>query len=305
MSIKEQYRRFKEWQQNPFEHHQSEVHRKCANCGLEFTGDYCPCCGQRGDVGRITVKSLLSSLTMIWGLDSRSMLYTLWQLLLRPGYLIYDYLKGKRQSSFPPVKMLFILTVLLSLLQMLLNPQSASSPELDESEFLFMNKFYVWANSHMALSVLFSLLSFILPVWLLFRESPRYPHHTLTEGFFIQSFLASLILIFYIVPDKLLSGCLPDFFTSVLVIILYFAYKQLFGYSIWGTLWRLVVLAFSTFLICAEVVALLALFIESTADEKSKYGWAILALLSLLVLALGAGYLLDHLSARRRRKSHA
>ena len=40
-----------------------------------------------------------------------SVLYSVWQLLFRTGYFISDYISGKRQMSFPPVKMLFILAV--------------------------------------------------------------------------------------------------------------------------------------------------------------------------------------------------
>lgn len=49
----------------------------------------------------------------MWGLGSRSrsVLYSVWQLLFRTGYFIGDYISGRRQVSFPPVKMLFILAV--------------------------------------------------------------------------------------------------------------------------------------------------------------------------------------------------
>ena len=44
-------------------------------------------------------------------MDSRSLLFTLVQLLQRTGYLISDYISGKRQASFPPVKMLLIVAI--------------------------------------------------------------------------------------------------------------------------------------------------------------------------------------------------
>ena len=44
-------------------------------------------------------------------MDSRSFVYTLFQLLTRPGYLVRDYISGRRQVSFPPVKMLVIVSL--------------------------------------------------------------------------------------------------------------------------------------------------------------------------------------------------
>ncbi len=42
-------------------------------------------------------------------MGNRSLLYSLWQLIWRPGYFISDYINGKRQVSFPPVKMLVVM----------------------------------------------------------------------------------------------------------------------------------------------------------------------------------------------------
>ena len=81
-------------------------------------------------------------------MDTRSLSFTLIQLLLRPGYLIHDYLSGKRQVSFPPVKMLFIVAivnVLASRLHTMLYG-SAEEPENFEGLLAFMNQFVTWAQ---------------------------------------------------------------------------------------------------------------------------------------------------------------
>ena len=51
------------------------------------------------------------------------------QLLLRPGHLIDDYLSGKRQTSYPPVKMLLMVAVGIDIIRNLLGipPNGASS----------------------------------------------------------------------------------------------------------------------------------------------------------------------------------
>ena len=76
----------------------------------------------------------------IWGLGSRSrsILYSVWQLLLRPGYFISDYISGKRQVSFPPIRMLFILAVAYAIIFHWLLPEfKGLGYGLDFSEFGF------------------------------------------------------------------------------------------------------------------------------------------------------------------------
>ena len=75
----------------------------------------------------------------------------------------------------------------------------------------------------------------IVPTWVIFRNSPRNSHHTIPEGFFIQVLLQTLTIVVSLLTipldftQSLLSTAVYDYFIS---------YKQLFGYGIWGTLWR-------------------------------------------------------------------
>ena len=169
-------------------------------------------------------------------MDTRSLSFTLIQLLLRPGYLIHDYLSGKRQVSFPPVKMLFIVAianVLASRLHTMLYGSAAEADTFPDA-VAFMNRFMTWAQENMAWSTLLFMTVFILPTWLLFRRAPRYPRHNLPEGFFLQVFMASLSL-FIDMFALLTSPWLNSLFPVCYVV----TYRQLFGYGWWGTLWRL------------------------------------------------------------------
>ena len=47
MKFKEQYYRFKEWQQHPIENKESHEQHHCNNCGGDFVGNFCPTCGQK------------------------------------------------------------------------------------------------------------------------------------------------------------------------------------------------------------------------------------------------------------------
>lgn len=215
--------------------------------------------------------------------------YTLWQLIWRPGYLIRDYLIGKRQSCFPPVKMAFIVAVVLSLFRMWVLPDFSAE---DVDEFGFLNDLYRWGSQNPALLMTIISLFFIVPTWVFFRESPCYPHHTLVEGFFIQAFCCTpMLIISFGVPEMLFFSPL----TLLIFAYYYYVYKQLFGYGYWSTLWRCVVAAITMFLCESVVILLSAVFLEQLSDiEAYRYPIAVVVVCVILIILFTAGYLIDH-----------
>ncbi len=115
--IEEKYHSIKSWMQNPYKTPDTSTWKKhtCKNCGTEYTGNFCPQCGQNGKVERFNFHSVISNIMEVWGWGSRSMPRTLLHLFTRPGYMINDYLAGHRQPYFPPVKQLFILAAIFSI----------------------------------------------------------------------------------------------------------------------------------------------------------------------------------------------
>lgn len=124
--------RFKAWQTSPFTYKREGFDEVvCKNCGTTFAGGYCPVCGQQADTPRITARSMLLRTLDVWGLGNRSMPRTMLHLILRPGYMISDYIKGRRQPYFPPIKMLFVLGAfyLLSMAAMRMSENFAKGSE--------------------------------------------------------------------------------------------------------------------------------------------------------------------------------
>lgn len=110
----EKWKAFCEWQRSPSHIPQMvEEHHRCGTCGQEFQGNYCPCCGQSAKIGRYSFKNALLLFLDVWGMGNRGMFRTLRDLILRPGYLIRDYISGMQMAYFPPFKLLFLLTALL------------------------------------------------------------------------------------------------------------------------------------------------------------------------------------------------
>ncbi len=81
----------------------------------------------------------------------------------------------------------------------------------------------------------------IIPTWVVFRYSPRNTRHTIPEGFFIQVLFQTLTIVLSLltIPLDFTQSKYSTAAYDLLIMGYYFiGYKQLFGYGIWGTLWR-------------------------------------------------------------------
>ena len=111
--LKEKYAEFRQWQKTPHTvDPMPNVEHDCFTCGTHFTGNYCPRCGQSARIGRFSFKSALLLYVDVWGLGNRGMFRNIRDLILRPGYMIRDYLSGMQMAYFPPFKMFFLLATL-------------------------------------------------------------------------------------------------------------------------------------------------------------------------------------------------
>ncbi len=90
---------------------------KCACCGTEYVGNFCPRCGQSASVNRFSFKQVIDLFLDVWDVNNRSVFRTMRDMLLRPGYMIRDYLNGMQAGYFSPFKMFFLLATLSLLVE--------------------------------------------------------------------------------------------------------------------------------------------------------------------------------------------
>ena len=256
--LRNYYHRFCRWQQavpHYANRHDGEV-QHCYNCDNDFSGNFCPTCGQRAEVGRVGWKSIKDNIAILWGMDSRSLGYTLLQLLGRPGYLVRNYISGRRQVSFPPVKMLVIVCLFVVVVESVFHVNNdVVGLKFDVQE---LDAFVGWINSQKSWATLFLQSFYILPTWLVFRYAPGYPLHTLPEGFFLQVFLSVLSLL----TTLFIGYWNEDLDLALWIIYMYITYRQLFDYGWWGTLWRLAVIIILVLMTMLVVVLTIAYVYE-------------------------------------------
>jgi len=235
MDLTKAYQHFRSWQLEPHEFKcKSKGINTCANCGHSFEGDYCPVCGQKYNIGRPDWKTVDKELMGIWSVKSSNTFLTyLMHILGRPGYLISDFLRGRREACDSPVGRLALVTVVVMVVLRLTGYTHTGTELLSGVDSVFWAKFFEWALSNVEWVVLIQTVLLIIPTWILFRFAPRHTRHTLPEGIFIQFFMSSVVLI-----AVMLRALLGNVMLVLIPIYYCIAYRQLFGYGLWGTVWR-------------------------------------------------------------------
>ena len=109
-----------------YKHQQLKPHT-CSNCELEFEGDYCPRCGQHIGTERITLKNIVQNFFKEFMDLEDGFLFTMKELFYRPGYMIRDYLQGKRAHYFKPFQLLFVLGAIYFILTRVIDPNSGNT----------------------------------------------------------------------------------------------------------------------------------------------------------------------------------
>lgn len=188
---------------------------------------------------------------MLWGMDSRSLPYTLCQLLLRPAYLIRDYISGKQQASYPPISLLVCVAVVVFIFVSIQPPQHVSwnlsifAPAGEN--FLMFDNVFDYFEQHYDVGVMFLLSMLVIPTYFIFRFSPQCDHHTLPECLFILVFNSIITLLWvlvfwiFIAVFKLeLKSATPFILLAIVILTVYRSYHRLFGYGRWSTLWRVI-----------------------------------------------------------------
>ena len=271
-------RAFRIWQRRPHEVAPlSEATHECASCATVFQGNYCPRCGQSAQIGRFSFTKAFRLFLDVWGIGNRSMTRTIRDLLLRPGYMIRDYLKGMQSAYFPPFKMFFLLTALSLLVDhgFSLNDEgqqesaevtSTIFEDYDDNQSLSKDEKVVVDRVQMAFTKLISTLKmierknqpifallmlvlFYLPLYYFIRKSPVIPDLRYSEFTVALVYISNMTSIYSILGD-LLHSMLFNILWVVMAIV---AIRQLSGFSVRKVLWYVIL----TFLISVLIMVVL------------------------------------------------
>ena len=293
-TLRDWYHEFRSWQERPYEVAPlSGDEHVCCTCQTHFQGNYCPRCGQSARISRYSFKTALLNFFDVWGLGNRSMFRTIRDLILRPGYMIRDYLRGMQMAYFPPCKLLFLLTALTLLVSSGFNIKGENrferaneimenavaeqpggyegeevTPEMLEADKKIQDAMGTYMRGYLETVQRFPnvmelvglvLLSGLL--YLFFYHSPNI-HFRYSEFLVSLVYINNMLTIFGIV---LSFFCVPDMLQLLPMLLIFVPLKQLSGYGWFSTIWRVLLPA----VIITVVVSLaFAVFIFKVLAES-------------------------------------
>ena len=186
-AMRQRARSSREWTRTRVE----ELHHKQESYGEEENET---ASAHEGIQGRVTfftaIRIILAELgeTEYWR--------TLWQLFWRPGYVMSDFINGKRRRYLKPFQLLIGTTLMLAIALAIVPAKvergeslavryerELSKEKLTEQErekaqpvitcLQYFDTYRLWEEEHLALGLLTSSFLSIFFAWLLFRKSPR------------------------------------------------------------------------------------------------------------------------------------
>ena len=303
LNLKEKIQQFREWQVTPHAATpNTEEEHECLNCHEHYTGNFCPRCGQPATTARFTWKVAVANFVDAYGLGERGMFRSMGNLLIRPGYLILDYLRGMRASYFAPFKMYFLLFAVSLLVTHGLNIQRdnfsfsddfesavqemkaeenaeataaeevgasgngesgvSSSDRIREILYGVFEKAAYFAKNYPAINILLLLMLMSGLLYLFFRHSPNIPDLRYPEFFVALLYTTNMYTIYTIVFDFF---CLSKL-SSLSIFLTIIPFKQFSGFSWWRTVLKFAVASVVMFVVLILLIvfgaSILGLYVE-------------------------------------------
>ncbi|MCE7057307.1 DUF3667 domain-containing protein [Algoriphagus sp. AGSA1] len=124
--------------QNPLEY--------CKKCALEITGNYCVGCGNAKELLRIDGRYIAKEISGVLNFD-KGILYTIRELLIRPGAAVRSYMAEDRSRLVKPVIFIIISSLIYSVLRGFLHFEDGYF-KYDESNFTTVTVIFKWLQNN-------------------------------------------------------------------------------------------------------------------------------------------------------------
>lgn len=210
----------------------------CANCNSLVETNFCPTCGQKKEIHRISaghvVHEGLHSLTHA----DKGFLLLVKALITRPGYIAKEYIEGKRKRYFNPLSFLVISSAIFAYFGSVTgfmdaltggggNRAGGRQPSAEWKEV-----FQITAHSGKWLTLLFIAPLFAFLSWLFFmRKKYNYAENFVLHSFiFGEAALLRLLVfipLFLLIPEKTYMLNLIGY-ELIFLIFVTIAYRQFY-----------------------------------------------------------------------------
>jgi Protein of unknown function (DUF3667) len=165
----------------------------CKNCGNSIESKFCSECGTASEIKRINKKYVLHELQHgILHFES-GFLYTVKQLILRPGQIIHNFIEGERSKLYKPIGFLIICSIIYTILAKFLHFKVKADSPIGN-----VNKIIIWISENTNYSNLIEIVFIALSLnWFFKKRGFNYFENIVLLSFLsgIAMLISSLILI--------------------------------------------------------------------------------------------------------------
>tara|TARA_R110002049_G_scaffold166649_5_gene332766 strand:+ start:366 stop:1097 length:732 start_codon:yes stop_codon:yes gene_type:complete len=138
-----------------------EIVDPCNSCGNKFGNSFCGNCGKPKHLKRINGSYILSELSSVLNFD-KGILYTIKELLIRPGKSIQEFILNDRNRLVKPILFIIITSLVYTLSQQLLHFEDGYV-NLESSEVSATKHIFEWISSHYGYANI--LMALIIGFW--------------------------------------------------------------------------------------------------------------------------------------------
>lgn len=165
----------------------------CKRCANEFDGNFCPNCGAAETLARINGKYILGEIGSVLNFN-KGILYTIRELIIRPGESIRTFIQEDRNRLVKPVIFLILCSLIYSITQEVLHFEDGYvNAEMGESA---ITKIFAWVQSNYGYANI--IMGVFIALWarILFRKSGFNIFEILILVFFVMG-VGMLIYTFF------------------------------------------------------------------------------------------------------------
>lgn len=136
----------------------------CKKCASEFQGNYCPNCGHAQKVERINSSYILAELGSILNFQ-KGILYTIKQLLIRPGDSIRIFLTEDRNRLVKPIMFILITSLVYTFfVEVFQFSDGYLAYDFSDTEASSLNLIFEWIASHYGYSNM--IMAVFIAMWI-------------------------------------------------------------------------------------------------------------------------------------------
>ena len=197
----------------------------CLNCGAEIQHQFCPYCGQKKDVEKINWHSFIHEIGHFFTHIEKGFFNTSFQLLIRPGRVIKEYLNVKRKKYHKPVSF-FLIWAAIRLVTFTTVIGLMRYENLRSGSFLFLSKEEgLYFVQHNQVFGLFLIPIQALSVWIIVSRPKMNYFETLIATIYASANVEMLIFFQILIVGLLLQ---INFLTNSFVL------QVQIVYTLWG-----------------------------------------------------------------------